>query len=71
MHGFLNVLGAAVLAAEHRWDADQAATMLEDEDRSFVFVYRRFLRVARLEDRLRNVCNTGEVRDVVRQLQLR
>ncbi|MGH7982618.1 MAG: hypothetical protein ACREFF_05665 [Candidatus Udaeobacter sp.] len=32
MHGFLNVLGAAVLAAEHRWDAKQAATMLEDEN---------------------------------------
>src|SRR5438876_11197775 len=32
MHGFLNVLGAAVLAAEHRWDARQAAIMLEDED---------------------------------------
>jgi hypothetical protein len=38
MHGFLNVLGAAVLAAEHQWNADQAATMLEDEDpRSFSF----------------------------------
>jgi len=36
MHGFLNVLGAAVLAAEHQWNADQAVTMLEDEDpRSF------------------------------------
>jgi hypothetical protein len=32
MHGFLNVLGTAVLAAEHQWDADQAAMMLEDED---------------------------------------
>jgi len=32
MHGFLNVLGAAVLAAEHRWDAKQTATMLEDEN---------------------------------------
>jgi hypothetical protein len=32
MHGFLNVLGAAVLAAEYRWDTNQAATMLEDED---------------------------------------
>jgi hypothetical protein len=32
MHGFLNVLGAAVLAAEHQWNADQAVTMLEDED---------------------------------------
>lgn len=31
MHGFLNVLGAAVLAAEHRWDTDQTASMLEDE----------------------------------------
>lgn len=31
MHGFLNVLGAAVLAAEHKWDAAQAAAMLDDE----------------------------------------
>jgi len=31
MHGFLNVLGAAVLAAEHQWDAHQAAIVLEDE----------------------------------------
>jgi hypothetical protein len=31
MHGFLNVLGAAVLAAEHRWDAHQTLLMLEDE----------------------------------------
>src|SRR5438067_8552131 len=30
MHGFLNVLGAAVLAAEYRWDSRQAALMLED-----------------------------------------
>jgi hypothetical protein len=38
MHGFLNVLGAAVLAAEHQWDADQAAMMIEDEDAgSFLF----------------------------------
>jgi hypothetical protein len=32
MHGFLNVLGAAVLAAEHRWDARQAIIMLENEN---------------------------------------
>jgi len=32
MHGFLNVLGAAVLSAEHRWDAKQTATMLQDEN---------------------------------------
>jgi len=31
MHGFLNVLGAAALAAEHRWDTNQTAIMLEDE----------------------------------------
>ncbi len=38
MHGFLNVLGAAVLAAEHQWDADQATMMLEEEDPgSFAF----------------------------------
>jgi len=37
MHGFLNVLGG-VLAAEHRWNADQAAIMLEDEEpNSFSF----------------------------------
>jgi hypothetical protein len=32
MHGFLNVLGAAVFAAEHQWNAEQAVMMLEDED---------------------------------------
>jgi hypothetical protein len=32
MHGFLNVLGAAVLAAEHHWDEQQTSAMLEDED---------------------------------------
>jgi hypothetical protein len=38
MHGFLNVLGAAVLAAEHKWDANQTSVMLEDEDaKSFSF----------------------------------
>src|SRR5262245_30744113 len=38
MHGFLNVLGAGVLAAEHRWNSEQAETMLEDEDpHSFSF----------------------------------
>ncbi|HEV3098892.1 MAG TPA: hypothetical protein VGY75_04180 [Candidatus Udaeobacter sp.] len=32
MHGFLNVLGAAALAAEYRWDTNQTAMMLEDEN---------------------------------------
>jgi hypothetical protein len=32
MHGFLNVLGAGVLVAEHQWDEQQTVAMLEDED---------------------------------------
>jgi hypothetical protein len=32
MHGFLNVLGAAVLGAEHEWDEQQTSEMLEDEN---------------------------------------
>ena len=31
MHGFLNVLGAGVLAAEHNWSEEQTAEMLDDE----------------------------------------
>jgi hypothetical protein len=31
MHGFLNVLGAGVLAAEHGWDLMQTSKMLDDE----------------------------------------
>lgn len=34
MHGFLNVLGAGIMAAEHGWDLRQTATMIEDEDLS-------------------------------------
>ena len=38
MHGFLNVLGAAILAAEHKWNKKQTAAMLEDENpKSFSF----------------------------------
>jgi hypothetical protein len=32
MHGFLNVFGAGVLCAEHGWDENLTAQMLEDED---------------------------------------
>lgn len=32
MHGFLNVLGAGVLAAEHGWGTKQTGQMLDDED---------------------------------------
>lgn len=43
MHGFLNVLGAAVLGFEHQWDEASAVAMLEDEDpASFSFNDERF-----------------------------
>jgi hypothetical protein len=32
MHGFLNVLGAGVLALEHNWNEGEIVQMLEDED---------------------------------------
>jgi hypothetical protein len=32
MHGFLNVLGAAVLALEHQWNEADIVRMLDDED---------------------------------------
>ncbi|MEP6955358.1 MAG: hypothetical protein ABI883_00920 [Chthoniobacterales bacterium] len=34
MHGFLNVLGAGVLVAEHGWSVQQTAAMLDDEESS-------------------------------------
>jgi hypothetical protein len=43
MHGFLNVLGAGVLALEHDWTEKQLAEMLEDEDAtSFSFTEGSF-----------------------------
>ncbi len=80
MHGFLNVLGAAVLAAEHRWDAKQAATMLEDENAasfSFAedfFAWREWkIGVERLQYRRKFVasfgsCSFDEPRDDLRAL---
>ena len=82
MHGFLNVLGAAVLAAEHQWDANQAAMMLEDEDpESFSFTDDFFawrdwkIDTARLKSRRRFVrsfgsCSFDEPRDDLRALRL-
>ena len=38
MHGFLNVIGAGVLSAEHHWDEAQMVDMLEDQNpKSFEF----------------------------------
>ena len=82
MHGFLNVLGAAVLAAEHQWDADHAVTMLEDEDpRSFSFTDDFFawrdwkIDTERLQRRRKFVksfgsCSFDEPRDDLRALDL-
>jgi hypothetical protein len=82
MHGFLNVLGAAVLAAEHQWDADHAVTMLEDEDpNSFSFTDDFFgwrdwkIDTERLQYRRKFVrsfgsCSVDEPRDDLRALDL-
>jgi hypothetical protein len=82
MHGFLNVLGAAVLAAEHKWDAAQTAAMLEDEDVSSFqfddefFAWRHWkIDLNRLGDRRRFVttfgsCSFDEPREDLRALKL-
>jgi hypothetical protein len=82
MHGFLNVLGAAVLAAEHQWDVDQTVMMLEDEDpRSFSFIDDFFawhnwkIDTERLRDRRKFVrsfgsCSFDEPREDLRALKL-
>src|SRR5438874_7762812 len=80
MHGFLNVLGAAVLAAEYRWDSRQAALMLEDENAdSFSFTDESFawrewkIDIKRLQDRRKFVtsfgsCSFDEPREDLRAL---
>jgi hypothetical protein len=82
MHGFLNVLGAAVLAAEHRWDAAQTTAMLEDENVSSFqfgdefFAWRDWkIDLQRLKDRRRFVttfgsCSFEEPREDLRALKL-
>jgi hypothetical protein len=82
MHGFLNVLGAAVLAAEHQWDTNQTATMLEDENAdsfSFTddfFAWREWrIDTKRLQYRRRFVvsfgsCSFDEPREDLRALKL-
>ena len=82
MHGFLNVFGAAVLAAEHRWDANQTAIMLEDENVdsfSFTddfFAWREWrIDIKRLQYRRRFIvsfgsCSFDEPREDLRALNL-
>jgi hypothetical protein len=80
MHGFLNVLGAAVLAAEHRWDAYQTSIMLDDENpESFSFTEDYFewrewkIDIERLQYRRKfavsfGSCSFDEPRDDLRAL---
>jgi hypothetical protein len=82
MHGFLNILGAAVLAAEHRWDTNQTAMMLEDENVdsfSFTddfFAWREWrIDINRLQYRRRfavsfGSCSFDEPREDLRALKL-
>jgi hypothetical protein len=82
MHGFLNVLGAAILAAEYRWDEKQTAAMLEDESpKSFsfddeFFAWREWkIDIDRLKDRRKFVssfgsCSFNEPREDLRGLNL-
>ena len=82
MHGFLNVLGAAVLAAEHRWDARQTSLMLEDEDAASFSLTEDFFawrdweiateRVAAGRDLVTSLgsCSFDEPREDLRELKL-
>jgi hypothetical protein len=82
MYGFLNVLGAGVLAAEHRWDEKQTAAMLDDEDTaSFSFDGKSFawrewkIDQAQIEQRRKLVtsfgsCSFDEPREDLRSLNL-
>ena len=82
MHGFLNVLGAAILAAEHKWNEKQTATMLEDENlKSFsfgdeFFAWREWkIDIKRLKGRRKFVtsfgsCSFDEPREDLRMLGL-
>ena len=82
MHGFLNVLGAAVLAAEHHWEAHQTSMMLEDENASSFsftddfFAWREWkIAVERLQYRRNFVksfgsCSFDEPREDLRALGL-
>jgi hypothetical protein len=82
MHGFLNVLGAAVLAAEHRWDAAETTAMLEDESVSSFkfddefFAWRDWkIDLQRLRDRRKFVttfgsCSFNEPREDLHALKL-
>jgi len=82
MHGFLNVLGAGVLGAEHNWDEGQISRMLEDENAdsfSFdetIFAWREWeIATDRIHARRKLItsfgsCSFDEPRDDLRVLNL-
>ena len=82
MHGFLNVIGAGVLSAEHHWDEAQTVDMLEDQNaKSFefhdtVFAWRDWeITLDRIKARRKFItsfgsCSFDEPREDLRQLGL-
>jgi hypothetical protein len=82
MHGFLNVIGAGVLSAEHHWDEAQTVDMLEDQKaRSFefhdtVFAWRDWeITLDRIKARRKFItsfgsCSFNEPREDLRALNL-
>src|SRR5262249_51417832 len=82
MHGFLNVLGAGVLSAEHHWDEAQTIEMLEDqradsfEFHDTVFAWREWeITLDRIKARRKFVtsfgsCSFDEPREDLRGLNL-
>lgn len=82
MHGFLNVLGAGVLATEHDWSEQQTAQMLDDESpASFSFTEESFawrewkVSTARISELRKLVtslgsCSFDEPREDLRALKL-
>jgi hypothetical protein len=82
MHGFLNVLGAGVLSAEHHWDEAQTIEMLEDqraasfEFHDTVFAWRDWeITLDRIKARRKFVtsfgsCSFDEPREDLRALKI-
>lgn len=82
MHGFLNVLGAAVLAVEHQWNEADIIRMLDDEDpSSFSFTDDAFVwrdceisaaKISARRDLVTSLgsCSFDEPRDDLRALKL-
>jgi hypothetical protein len=82
MHGFLNVLGAGVLALEHQWNESDIVRMLDDEDpSSFAFTDDSFawrdaeISTAKIAARRELVtslgsCSFDEPREDLRSLKL-